>query len=268
MIICEACAVTPQAGHPHTPGMHTTEQVNHWQKVTRAVHDRGGIVLAQLDHGSRWIRTHAQPASALDDDALETALLDYRNAAENAGDAGFDGVELHAAHDALPERMLARDMRGDVAGTRGTGEFLGTVTGTLANVWGSDRIGVCLSPGGSAADCGDDWLDDYAETVRALRRQAVAFVHIVDTRAAPDDASADLPARRRASELLRAACPDSMLVSGGYTRGEAVASVEHGHADAIGFGRAFIANADLLDRLRHADFIHDDFMHDDFMHGD
>jgi N-ethylmaleimide reductase len=237
MIICEACAVSPQAARPHALGLHTTEQVNHWQKVTRAVHDRGGIVLAQLDHGSCWTRDEASADTALDDEALASALLDYRNAAENAGDAGFDGVELHAAHGALPARMLAVEMR---AQHSTAGRFIGTVTGTLANVWGSERVGVCLSPSSSAPDCGDDWIDDYAETVRKLRGQAVAFVHVVD-------ASAPGP---RASTSLRAASPDGMLVSGGFTRDEAVVSIADGNADAIGFGRAFVANADLVDRLQ------------------
>jgi N-ethylmaleimide reductase len=231
MIICEACAVSQHAARPHAPGLFTAEQVNHWQQVTRAVHDRGGIVLAQLDHGSRWTRADDEPPRR-DDVALDMAMLAYRNAAEHAGDAGFDGVELLVAHGALPEPVVDR------ATDDGGDEFLGALTGTLANVWGSDRVGICLSPGDDARR-----LAGYTDTVRAWHHEAFAFVHVMD----------DVPAtplRTRASTALRPASPDGLLVSGGHTRDTALASVEHGDADAIGFGRAFVANPDLVDRLR------------------
>lgn len=241
MIICEACAVSPHAARPHAPGLFTAEQVNHWQQVTRAVHDRGGIVLAQLDHGACW--TRPDDNGAPHDDALDTAVLAYRNAAENAGDAGFDGVELLVAHGALPDRM---SMRRSALHDEHADRFLGTLTGTLANVWGSDRVGVCLSPGEVASDGSANWLADYADAVGALRRDAVAFVHIMDTPSTSDDAAAP----PRASALLRPASPGGLLVSGGHSRESGMASIAEGNADAIGFGRAFIANPDLVDRLR------------------
>jgi N-ethylmaleimide reductase len=237
MIICEACAVSSDRLRPHAPGLFTTEQVNHWQQVTRAVHDRGGIVLAQLDHGG-WTQ---DDDISWPDASLETAVLAYRNAAENAGDAGFDGVELLVAHGALPERICLNDRPAHEHADR----FLGTLTGTLANVWGSDRVGVCMSPGAREPDGGAGWLDDYTRTVNALHREPVAFLHVMDTASASDTTTSV-----RASALLRAAKPDGMLVSGGHSRDSAMASVAQGDADAIGFGRAFIANPDLVDRLR------------------
>jgi len=227
MIICEASAVAQHAARPHAPGLFTAEQVNHWQQVTRAVHERGGIVLAQLDHGSRWTCAD-DDAPHRDDAALDTAMLAYRNAAEHAGDAGFDGVELLVAHGALPEPVRHPDGPGD--------EFLVALTGTLSNVWGSDRVGICVSPGDDAQA-----LAGYTEKVRTLHRAAFAFVHVMDEVSASSS---------RASVALRPASPDGLLVSGGHTRATAIASVESGEADAVGFGRAFVANPDLVDRLR------------------
>jgi N-ethylmaleimide reductase len=262
LIICEACAVSARTQGPGMAGLHTAEQVNQWQQVTRAVHARGGIVLAQLDHGSHWAGLPADAKTEIDDDALEAALIDYRNAAEHAGDAGFDGVELHAAHGALPERLmqdyletpgLHRDDADrthlDRSGTsRYAGEFLDAVTGTLANIWGADRVGVCLSPPTQDEE-ETDWIAAYVQLTRTLHANAFAFVHVADTCQPTDDL---IGTWQRTSRLLRSACPTGLLVSGGFARSDAIAAVEGGAADAVAFGRAFIANPDLLDRLMHA----------------
>jgi len=262
LIICEACAVSARMWGRGMAGLHTAEQVNHWQQVTRAVHARGGIVLAQLDHGSHWADLPADTDREIDDDALEAALLDYRNAAEHAGDAGFDGVELHAAHGALPERLMQEYLESvsshrddaDQAHTdqsrisRYAGEFLDAVTGTLANIWGADRVGVCLSPP-MQDDDDADWIAAYAQLTRTLHDNAFAFVHIADTCQPIDDLNGTW---QRTSRLLRSACPTGLIVSGGFARSDAIATVDDGAADAVAFGRAFIANPDLLDRLKHA----------------
>lgn len=257
LIICEACAVSARTLGRGMAGLHTAEQVNHWQPVTRAVHACGGIVLAQLDHGSHWAGLPADAEMAIDDDALEAALIDYRNAAEHAGDAGFDGVELHAAHGALPERLMQEYLETlsplgedtDQSRTsRYAGEFLDAVTGTLANIWGADRVGICLSP--PTQDEEDaDWIAAYAQLTRRLHANAVAFVHIADTGQPTDDLNGTW---QRASRLLRSACPTGLLVSGGFARSDAIATIENGAADAVAFGRAFIANPDLLERLLQA----------------
>ncbi|QEI04778.1 hypothetical protein FXN63_02175 [Pigmentiphaga aceris] len=241
LIICEACAVSARALGRHAAGLHTAEQVNHWHRVTDAVHARGGIVMAQLDHSSHWAGTRAHTETDLDDDALEAALIDYRNAAEHAGDAGFDGVELHAAHGALPARLMRLD-----SSHRYAGQFLNFLTSTLANIWGADRVGVCLSP--PLHEDAGNWLAAYQTLAHNLHHDALAFVHIADLSPTAGSHECDA-ACQRASHLLRDACPTKLLVSGGFTRSDAMTRVEHGDADAIGFGRAFLANPDLLDRL-------------------
>ena len=261
LIICEACAVSARTLGQGMAGLHTAEQVNHWQQVTRAVHARGGIVLAQLDHGSHWAGLSPDAGMEIDDDALEAALTDYRDAAEHAGDAGFDGVELHAAHGALPERVLQEYLetlglrRADdqahpdrSSASRYAGEFLDAVTGTLANIWGADRVGICLSP--PTQDEEDaDWIAAYAQLTRTLHTNAFAFVHIADTCQPTDDLNGTW---QRTSRLLRSACPTGLLVSGGFARSDAISTIEYRAADAVAFGRAFIANPHLLNRLMQA----------------
>ncbi len=254
LIIGEACAVSARTLGRGMAGLYTTEQVNHWQQVTRAVHARGGIVLAQLDHGSHWANLPADAAMEVDAHALDAALIDYRNAAEHAGDAGFDGVELHAAHGALPERLMHASLEdqhnADQANTRRwASEFLDAVTGTLANIWGTDRLGVCLSPPSKKKATDSDWLDTYATLTRTLHDGAFAFVHIADTCQPTEALNATW---QRASRLLRSSCPTGLLVSGGFARADAIATIKDGAADAVAFGRAFIANPDLVDRLRQA----------------
>ena len=147
LLIGEAAAVWPLTHtDPCTPGLHSVEQVNLWRGVTDAVHARGGLVVAQL--GQPAGAAGAAELASLDLDGLDMLTDLYRNAAENAGDAGFDGVELLAGHGALPELFLhARsNRRGDEHGgsLENRTRLLGDLLQALAGVWGPGRCGLTI----------------------------------------------------------------------------------------------------------------------------
>jgi len=257
LIICEAAAVSAGSAQPGAPGLHSTEQVNHWRLVTDAVHARGGTVIAQLGLTAAGAGAGGDAGAALDLDAIERLLLDYRNAAENAGDAGFDGIELQAAHGALPEQLLRGELPHCALAYRGDVEarlrFLAEALQSVTSVWERDRVGVCLAP--ERPDVGRqigplDAMAFYARVLDSLHRQGMAYLHLVepgfDGRATPP---ARLP-QPRVATLLRPFFPGVLVASGGFSGASASAALAAGQADAVAFGRGFIAHADLPSRLR------------------
>jgi N-ethylmaleimide reductase len=252
LIVCEAAAVCAGIAAPGVPGLHNAEQVNHWRLVTDAVHGAGGTVVAQLG-----LDGDAAVQLGLDVDGIERLLLDYRNAAENAGDAGFDGVELQAAHGALPERLLRGDLPQCASAYRGSADacmrFLNEALQSLVGVWGRDRVGVCLSPGrpdGGRRFGKLDALAFHALLLGALHGEGIAYLQLVEPgfgglAAAPP--RVQLP---RVAALLRPFFPGVLVAAGGFDRQTATAALQSGQADAVAFGRGFIANPDLPARLR------------------
>ncbi len=285
LIISEATQVSQQGqGYPATPGIHSEEQVKGWQLVTDAVHDAGGRIFCQLWHVGRISHRSHQPANGLPvapsaikpsggtfsadwkqvafetPRALETVELrgvvdDYQAAAENAEAAGFDGVEVHGANGYLLDQFLqdGSNKRDDEYGgtIENRARLLLEVVDQAVSVWGAGRVGVRLSPYGTFNDMSDsDPVGLFSYVLSELSRRRIAYAHIIEPRASlaggQEGTNSDAP---RTSEIFRSAFTGALISAGGYNREDAMRVVEQGVADAVAFGRLFIANPDLPARL-------------------
>lgn len=240
LVVCEAAAIGPGAHRPDCPGLYSAEQVNRWRQVTDAVHDAGGVVVAQLGLQGDAARPAGAAPPPLDADTLEQHLLEYRSAAENAGDAGFDAVELQASDNALPLRLLHGEGAGCAPSYRepaeARGRFLDQALGGLFGVWGRGRVGLSLAPrAGSDAP--------YAALLRQLDRAGLAWLHVV----APEDADPGLAADR-----LRPHFAGELVRTGGLDAAAAREPLQRGSAQAVAFARLFVERPDLVAELRHA----------------
>jgi N-ethylmaleimide reductase len=289
LIVTEGTQISPAGqGYAWTPGLHTPAQVQGWQGVTAAVHEAGGRIFAQLWHVGRLSHVSLQPGgaaplapSALVADgvqvfidpqglgaraaqgkkaqhspprALETAevaqlVREFADAARLALEAGFDGVELHAANGYLINQFIdsGANLRTDRYGgsLRNRLRFLTEVTQAVAAVTGPGRVGVRLSPLTTLQGAVDATPQaTYVAAARLLDQIGVAYLHIAE--ADWDDAPAMPPAFK---EALRLVYSGAMIYSGHYDRGRADEALAQGWADLIGFGRPFIANPDLPHRL-------------------
>ena len=274
LIVTEATQVSAQAvSLPNTPGIHTREQVEGWKRVIAAVHEAQGRIFLQLWHGGRISHPSLQPGGALPvaPSAIRPAgktmtangwqpvvtprelarheiagiVEQFRSAAGNALEAGFDGVELHAANGYLLDQFLrdGTNRRGDDYG--GCVEcrlrLLSEVTAAVAGVWGADRVGVRLSPVGRFNDMSDtDPQVTFEYALLALNRLRLAYVHVVETNESG-----------RAFDFgrLRGASDAAYIANGGYTRERANEALSRGAADLVAFGAPFIANPDLPRRF-------------------
>ena len=278
LIVAEASQVSPRGrGYEGTPGCHSAEQLAGWRLVTDAVHAAGGLILLQLWHAGR--RSHpsllggqlpisasaVQPSlpvrlpggpqpppvpHALTLAEIPGVIEDYRIGAATALAAGFDGIELHGANGYLIEQFLT-----DKANHR-TDEYGGDrlrclfdAVATVTSVWGADRVGIRFSPFGFANDGGDsDPEATYGRAIRALDPLGLAFLHLIEPRVS-GNTDAD-PNAISAAALFRPLWHGPMIVAGGFDRAKADASLAAGVADAVAFGRAYISNPDLVERLR------------------
>jgi N-ethylmaleimide reductase len=284
LIVTEASQITAMAqGYLDTPGIHTPAQLAGWRQVTDAVHAAGGKIVIQLWHVGRIShvsllpdgappvsstnrRANAKtftangfvdvsPPRALRDDELPGLIADYRQAARNAIDAGFDGVEVHAANGYLLEQFL-RDSINDRSGPYGGSianrsrlllEVMQAVTAEI----GGGRTGIRLSPLTTVNDAARD-SDPQAlfnHVVEQLAPLGLAFIHVIEgeTGAARFPADAQ-PAFDYAA--LQHRFPGAWMINNGIDRGAALAAVANGEADLVAFGRPFISNPDLVRRLR------------------
>jgi N-ethylmaleimide reductase len=279
LIIAEATQISSEGqGYLDTPGIHSDAQVKGWRRVTDAVHARGGKMVLQLWHVGRISHTSLQLGSkapvapsairanaktftakgfepvsaprALGAGELPRLIAEYRYAAARAMDAGFDGVEVHAANGYLIDQFLrdGANHREDAWGgsienrTRLLYEVLSAVSSTV----GGGRTGVRLSPVTPAGDLRDSNPQPLFE--RAVARLApleLAYIHMIEgaTAGARDFAPFDF-------EALHRRFPGSWMVNNGYTASMAAEAIEQGRADLVAFGRPFIANPDFVQRLR------------------
>lgn len=281
LIIAEASPISPMAlGYLDTPGIWNAEQVAAWRAVTEAVHAEGGKIVLQLWHVGRishvsLLPEGAAPVSstnkvadastftsegfipvsqprALRDDEIPGLIEDYRKAARNAVDAGFDGVEIHAANTYLIEQFL-RDSVNDRSGPYGGSienrarlllEVVTAVTGEI----GAGRTGVRLSPLTTfTAPLDSNPQALYGYVVEQLAPFGLAYLHVIEgetggTRT-PEGQNFDYAALRRAF-------PGTWMLNNGYSRELAQEVVAQGGADLVAFGRPFISNPDLVRRLR------------------
>lgn len=286
LIISEATQISQQGqGYPGTPGIHTAEQVDGWKQVTEAVHAKGGRIFLQLWHVGRISHSSHQPGGrapvapsaikpsgkvftadwkqadyetphALELDEIKAILTDYRHACERAKLAGFDGVEVHGANGYLLDQFLQ-----DGSNTR-TDEYGGSienrsrllleVTDIAIEIWGKGRVGVRLSPYGTFNDMHDsDPIALFSHVLAELDRRGIAYVHVIEPRATGagggDAVNADAPST---SALFRGKFGGAFISAGGYTPDTAKAAVADGAADAVAFGRYYISNPDLAERIR------------------
>ena len=273
LIITEASQVSSQGvGYPNTPGIHSREQVEGWKWVTQAVHEHGGRIFLQLWHVGRISHPSLQPSGALPvapsairpegevytyqglqtfviPRALETEeipgiIQQFRTAATHALEAGFDGVEVHAANGYLLDQFLrdGTNRRTDAYGgsVENRARLLLEVTAAVAGVWDADRVGVRISPVGtfnSMYDSEPDVTFDYV--AKELSRFGLAYLHVVE------HAGAGEAVQRFDKRRLRELFQGTYLANGGYDRTRANAALAAGDADAVAFGSLFIANPDL-----------------------
>lgn len=282
LIISEATNISRQGrGYAFTPGIYTAEQVAAWRRVTDAVHEAGGKIVCQLWHVGRMSHSSLQengaapvaPSAiqagevvflesqtlsapsmprALRSEEIEWILEDYRHAARCALEAGFDGVEVHSANCYLLEQFIrdSTNLRTDRYGgsLENRIRFPLEVVQAVAQVWGADRVGVRLSPITRAV--GDTPLDSdpqatYGYFAEQLGKLGLAYLHCVEGQTQGDNEvdAFDFKA-------LHAAYGGRYIANNNYDRQMALEAVASGHADMVAFGRHFISNPDLVERLR------------------
>jgi N-ethylmaleimide reductase len=277
LIITEGTQPTADGqGYPHTPGLHSDEQVAGWRTVADAVHAAGGTIVAQLMHAGRIShpriigQTPIAPSAVRPDgevftgegtepfetpreastEEVEELVRGYADAARRAIAAGLDGVELHGANGYLIAQFGASGTNqrtdrfgGDAAG-RAT--FLREVVEATVAAIGADRVGVRLSPGNPFNDLhDDDARESFHAAVQIAQDAGLAYVHVAET--APDAGwSAVADARERFTGTL--------IASNGFTQEWSFADMDElvasGKADLIAIGRRYLANPDLTERIR------------------
>ena len=284
LIVAEGTQISALGqGYAWTPGIYTPEQIAGWKKVTDAVHNKGGVIFAQLWHVGRV--THPdniggeQPISSsaikaenvkvfidngdekrgsvdvvepreMTKSDIKQVVEEYRQAALNAIEAGFDGIELHAANGYLINQFIDSEAnnRSDEYGgcIENRLRFLGEVVDVMVDAIGAERVGVRLAPFTSLNGTVDATpVDTYTAAATLLNTHKVVYLHIaeVDWDDAPDTPQSFKQAVREAYQGV-------LIYAGRYNAEKAEQAISKGVADMIGFGRPFVANPDLPNRLK------------------
>jgi N-ethylmaleimide reductase len=281
LIITEGTSPSPNGlGYPRIPGLFNEAQVRGWKAVTDAVHARGGKIFVQLMHtgrvsqeanlpagaevlgpttdvcpgemytDSQGMQPHSTPRAMTATD-IAHAVEEYAKSAQLAIDAGFDGVELHAANGYLIEQFLNANVnrRTDAygGGIDGRNRFALEVARATAAAIGAHRVGIRLSPYGVFNSTGafPDVEAQYLALTRELSQLGLLYVHLLDHSAM---GAPPVPAELKAR--LRAAFKGLFILGGGFDRPGAESALKAGQADLIAFARPFLANPDLVERLR------------------
>ena len=280
LIISEATGISRQGlGWPFAPGIWTPEQVERWRPVTAAVHGAGGRIVCQLWHMGRIVhpsllggaqgvsasataapgyahtyegkQPHAE-ARTLEVGEIPGLLDDYRRAARNALDAGFDGVQIHAANGYLIDQFLraSANHRTDSYGGSipNRMRLLVEVTEAVVDAVGADRTAVRLSPNGDSQGVNDpDPVPLFRAATAELARLGIAFLEI---REPGPDGTRGKPDHPPVHPEIRAVFDGPLVLNSDYDGAKAQAALDRGEADAITFGRTFLANPDLPKRIR------------------
>lgn len=281
LLFTEAINITKQAtGSPFTPGIYTNEQIEAWKKVTGAVHEKGGVIVAQLWHtgrvGHSTDRNGALPVAPssvaitgmkhftsegikeyetpqeLTIDEIKQIIKDYGQAAKNAMQAGFDGVELHAANGYLPNQFLAEsaNQRTDEYGGSipNKSRFVLEVIQELISAVGGDKVGIKLSPFHPYGHMVlDNPVDTYTHLIEELNKLDFAFVELMK-RSPYFPSPAHYPADDEI-ELFGSMINKTVIANTAYDKATAEAEIEKGIASLISFGTLFLANPDLPKRF-------------------
>ncbi|MAS87257.1 MAG: alkene reductase [Micavibrio sp.] len=271
LIITEATIVTKMgAGYANTPGIWSDEQVEGWKKVTQAVHNKGGRIFLQLWHVGRISHpmfldgeTPVAPSAiqpkghvslvrpmvdyvtprALSLDEITEIIAAFKKGAENAKKAGFDGVEIHGANGYLLDQFLqdSANKRDDKYGgsIENRARFMLEVTDAVLQVWDKNRVGMHLAPRMDSHDIGDSQrLETFSYVAEQLGKRGIAFIctreHVAEDSISP---------------ILKEKFGGTLIANEGFTKDSAEALLNKGDADAIAFGKLYIANPDLVERF-------------------
>jgi N-ethylmaleimide reductase len=281
LIVTEGTSPSPNGlGYPRIPGMYNAAQVAGWRLVTDAVHAKGGKIVIQLMHTGRVTHTANLPPGAkvvgpsseicpgemytdskgnqpyspphpMTELDIVQAISEYAHSAKLAIEAGFDGVELHAANGYLMEQFMNANVnkRDDAYGGDADrrNRFAIEVTRAVVNEIGADKTGIRLSPYGvfNATGPYPDVDAQYVALVRELSKLRLMYVHVLDHSAM---GVPPVPAQIKAS--LRAAFDGPFIMAGGFDHAKAEAALAAKQADLIAFGRPFLANPDLVARMK------------------
>jgi N-ethylmaleimide reductase len=281
LIITEASQVSPQGlGYPDMPGIYSPEQIAGWRLVTDLVHKRGGVIFLQLFHCGRISHPSLQPGGAtpvapsaikpkgeamtyqgprpffepraLKTEEIPEIIEQFRRGTENAREAGFDGVELHAANGYLIDQFLRdgsnqrRDQYGGEVNNRAS--FLLEVTEAVINVMGDGRVGVRISPENPFNDMYDSNSESlFSHLAEGLNRFPLAYLHVVEIDLS--NPAAFNGALNPITQKVRGIFKGTYMTNGGYDRNMAERVLERGDADLVSFGRLFLANPDLPERF-------------------
>lgn len=281
LIITEGTAPSPNGlGYARIPGIYTQEQIDGWKLTTRTVHEKGSKIFIQLMHTGRIGHTANLPAGAklvapsavaaagemwtdqqgmqphptpeaLTTEGVRQTIGEFVQAAVNAIEAGFDGVELHGANGYLIEQFIHphTNQRTDQYGgsIENRSRFLVEVAQAVANAIGKDQLGVRLSPFSTFNDL--PLYDSIAETYQYIAQQlneiGVQYIHLVD-----HSEAGTLPEQHSVIRTIRNEFKGVLILCNNYDADRAEKDLQAGLADLIAFGRPFIANPDLVERLQ------------------
>ncbi len=292
LIISEATQVSAQAkGYAGAPGLHSPEQVAAWKKITAGVHAEQGHIAVQLWHTGRISHNSLQPGQqapvapsaisaetrtslrdenghairvdtslprALETDEIPGIVDDFRQAVANARDAGFDLVELHSAHGYLLHQFLSSNSnhRTDQYGgcLENRARLVLEVIDAVSKEWSADRIGIRISPLGTfqGLNNGEHEEAEALYLIEELGKRGMAYLHFSE----PDWAGGQ-PYSDQFRQKVRDRFSGVIVGSGAYTMEKAEKLVDQGYIDAVAFGRAYIANPDLVKRLQHNAVLND-----------
>lgn len=283
LIISEAATVSLRGrAYLGAPGIYNAEQVSAWKKITSAVHSKGGKIFLQIWHGGRQSHPDNEPnyelpigpsaisgqgaahtssgwkdvgvPRALELNEIPGVIDEFRTGAERAIEAGFDGVEIHAANGYLPDQFLqdGANLRTDAYGgpIEHRARFLLEVTSAVVHAIGAGRVGVRISP--SSIACGifdSNPAATFSYVAKELNKFGLAYLHVVEPRVV-GDSSIDEAAKAVAAASLRPLYKGTIVAAGGFTPESAEEIIRSGDADLVAFGRSFIANPDLPERIR------------------
>ncbi len=278
LIISEATQISREGqGYAWTPGMYTPAQLAGWQEVTRAVHEARGRIFAQLWHVGRLSHTSLQvdgaapvaPSAiqakakvtiesgsaetsmprALEANEIPRVLEDFTAAARMAGQAGFDGIELHGANGYLIDQFLkdGANQRTDRYGgsIENRGRFGLEAVDAILKVHPARRLGIRLAPAPVQGAADSDPQPLFRYFIEQLARRGLAYVHMIEGTTGGDREAGGLD-----YAALKRAFPGAWMVNNGYTREMAMEAVANDRADLVAFGRPYISNPDLVERLR------------------
>ncbi|MBB5059582.1 N-ethylmaleimide reductase [Granulicella aggregans] len=285
LIITEGTAVSQQGqGYPNAPGIYTREQVDGWKKVTRAVHERGGRIILQLAHNGRNSHSSFMPDGGvpvapssipsnlpgftrdfqkvpiespreLTVPEIREIIESFASAARNAMEAGFDGVELQGANSHLIDQFLedGSNQRTDSYGGSISNRmrFLFEIVENVSAVTSSQKLGVRLSPFGQYGGIQDsDPMQLFTSVIEEMNKYDLAYLHLIEGRGSEiglgDDLHLDALNNAR---IFRPHYKGNLISAAAYTPATGHEALVSGYADAIAYGRLFISNPDLVERI-------------------